>query len=98
MELRLTQLSRQDLDEIWSFIAGDSWDAADNFIDRILEKCCLVAENPGLGRAREDLAEGIRGFPVGNYLIFYHVSGDALFVDRVLSGYRDLIAAFPDDQ
>jgi toxin ParE1/3/4 len=97
MELRFTPLGLQDLDEIWSFVACDSLDAADKFIDRILEKCCLIAENPGLGRARDDLAEGVRGFPVGNYLIFYHVLGDALFVDRVLSGYRDLLAVFPND-
>jgi len=96
VQLRFTQRSRGDLDDVWDYIACDSIDEADGFIDRILRKCLLIAENPEVGRARDELVKGVRSFPVGNYLIFYHVSDDVVYVDRVLSGYRDLLAAFDD--
>ena len=96
MELRFTQRSRGDLDEIWDYIACDSVEEADGFVDRVLKTCVLIAGNPGMGRSRDELVEGIRSFPVGNYLVFYHLAEDAVFIDRVLSGYRDLLAAFDD--
>ena len=38
---------------------------------------------------REDLARGLRFYPVGNYLIFYTVGDDGITVARVLHGARD---------
>jgi toxin ParE1/3/4 len=51
-----------------------------------------LAEIPSLGRAREDLAPGIRVFPVGNHLVCFRVRDDDLFVLRVLHSRRDVRA------
>jgi toxin ParE1/3/4 len=62
-----------DLLEIWGYIANDDPLAADRQLDRIDKACDMLAANPQGGPRREDLARGLRFYPVGNYLIFYTV-------------------------
>ena len=94
--LVLTRQARADLDEIWFYVAQDGVEAADRLVDRIFEKCGLIAGSPQIGRERPEIAAGVRSFPVGSSLIFYHEKDGTAFVDRVLSGYRDLLAAFDE--
>lgn len=47
------------------------------------------APSPHAGKSRDDLAHGLRFFPVGNYLIFYTARDDGITVARVLHGARD---------
>jgi len=94
--LVLTRQARADLDEIWFYVAQDSLEAADRLVDRIFEKCGLIADSPRIGRECPEIVAGVRSFPVGRYLIFYHEKDGTAFVDRVLSGYRDLLAAFDE--
>lgn len=61
--------AKADLSEIWEFIADDSNDQADAFIDLIDQKFQLLAHQVGLGRRRVELAEGLRSFAVGRYVI-----------------------------
>jgi toxin ParE1/3/4 len=46
-----------DLIEIWDYIADDSVTRADAFIDDFDAKFQLLAEQPMLGRSREELAQ-----------------------------------------
>lgn len=57
--------AKADLAEIWEFIADDSDDQADAFIDLIDQKVQVLAHQPGIGRRRDELANGLRSFPVG---------------------------------
>jgi plasmid stabilization system protein ParE len=41
---------------------------------RIDEKLDLYLQHPGMGRARDELADGLRSFPVGNYVVFIGLS------------------------
>ncbi|MGH9602663.1 MAG: type II toxin-antitoxin system RelE/ParE family toxin [Terriglobales bacterium] len=92
--VRLTRAARADLIEIWSYLATDSETAADRVLDRIGSRLDLLARSPHLGRRREELRPSLRSFPVGDYLIFYQVTGKALTVVRVLHGSRDLASLF----
>lgn len=83
-----------DLIEIWGFIANDDSLAADRQLDRIDVICKMLAENPHGGPRREDLARGLRFYPVGSYLIFYTVADDGITVVRVLHGARDYRSEF----
>jgi len=85
--------AKADLSEIWQFIAEDSDDQADAFIDLIDQKFQLLAQKSGLGRRREELAEGLRSFPVGRYVIFYLPIPGGVQIVRVLHGARDIEAA-----
>ncbi len=79
-----------DLVEIWEYIAEDSEARADAFVETIDRKFRALAENPGMGRTRDELAEGVRSFPVGRYIIFYRSLMDGIEVVRILHGARDL--------
>ena len=78
-----------DLIEIWGHIAQDDPLAADRLLDRINAACGMLADYPQGGPRREDLARGLRFYPVGNYLIFYTPAEDGITVARVLHGARD---------
>lgn len=87
-------LAELDLLEIWDYIADDSMDRADEFLDRIEEKLQRLALNPGLGRKRDELLPGVQSFPIGNYVVFYQEIQDGIDVIRVLRGSRDIEAIF----
>ena len=78
------------------FVAADNPAQADDFIDLIDEKFQNLSRQPGLGRRREELAAGLRSFPVGRHVIFYLQVQDCLRIVRVLHGARDVDAVFAD--
>lgn len=90
---RLTRQARKDLIEIWSYIAQDSIEHADRFIDRLVDRLWLLAENPYSGRSRDDVRGGYRSVPVGDYVVFYRVAKPGIQINHVLHGARDLAKA-----
>ncbi len=89
-----TVLAAQDLDDIWLHIALDNPAAADRVIDRIVAKTWLYADNPLSGRARSELADNVRSFPVETCVVFYEPVPDGIRVVRVLHGARDIEPEF----
>lgn len=55
-----------------------------------------LAEMPGMGRPRDDLAPSVRAFPLGSYLIIYREISDGIEVARVLSARQDYRHIFTD--
>lgn len=88
--------AQEDLLDIWLHIAADSPFRADRFLNLLDEKIRLLADTPGMGRRCDELSPGLRGLPVGNYLIFYRQAGQGIDVVRVLHGARDIEALFDD--
>ena len=43
-----------------------------------------------MGRARDELAPGLRSLVVRQYVLFYRVAPDAVQVVRILHGKRDI--------
>jgi toxin ParE1/3/4 len=80
--------AENDLIEIWAYIARDNPPAADRLLDLLDEKSRMLAQNPKLGAVRDDIAEGVRHFPVGNYLILYRDIGEGVEVVRYVHGMR----------
>jgi len=62
---------------------------ADGLIDEFRQTTQTLADNPILGRRREELSDGLRSLPVGNYVILYRPHADGVIVIRVLHGARD---------
>ncbi len=50
----------------------------------------MLAANPLAGRARSELHEGLRSFPVGSYVVFYSPTPEGVEIVRVLHGRRDI--------
>ena len=87
-------LALHDLEDIWHYIAEDKIEAADQWLDRIDEQLHLIAKTPGIGRARDELAQGVRSFPIGRYVIFYTATDAGIDVVRVLHSSLDIDAQF----
>ncbi|MBN2064086.1 MAG: type II toxin-antitoxin system RelE/ParE family toxin [Sedimentisphaerales bacterium] len=85
-----SDIARDDLLDIWLFIADDRVSAADRWLDTIDAECSLVADNPLIGRARPELGDHIRCLPVGDYIVYYLPSDGGVLVVRVLHGSRDV--------
>lgn len=75
--VRITQKAETDIEEIWTYIAEDSWEAATEFVhelDRQVqslesfpERCPLIPENELLGT-------GYRHLLYGNYRTIFRVT------------------------
>lgn len=68
--------------------------AADKWVDELDEKMRLWATEPMIGRAREELAPGIRSLAFGRYFVFFTPTSGGIDVVRVLHGARDLDYTF----
>jgi toxin ParE1/3/4 len=94
MVVQRRPLSADDIAEIWDHIADDSLRAADRWIDQLDEQFRLLATQPLMGRARDELSPGLRSFPFGRYVIFYEPIADGIDVVRLLHSARDVDAQF----
>ncbi|MEH2436259.1 MAG: type II toxin-antitoxin system RelE/ParE family toxin [Nostoc sp.] len=53
-----------------------------------------MANFPNMGQSCDNFANGLRSFPVEDYLIFYRPIDGGVEVARIVSGYRDLETVF----
>ncbi len=89
-----TAQAEEDLIEIWTYIAQDSFIAADQVLDDIEAKFYMLADNPQMGRLRPDIAPELRYFTVAKYLILYRTISGGVQIVRVIHGARDLPRLF----
>jgi toxin ParE1/3/4 len=97
----LTKRAKQDINEIWDYIAGDNIGAADRVLNALEQAMVQIARNPGIGHSREELTDKQhRFFLVYSYLIVYREKTRPLQVIRVLHAGRDLrsLLNLPADQ
>ena len=87
---RLSDQAKEDMVEMWEYIAQENPSAADRLLQTLVKQYKSLAENPGMGRLREELRPDIRSFPVGNYLILYRAIPEGIAVLRIIHGARDL--------
>jgi toxin ParE1/3/4 len=74
----------------------DNPQAANRFLQDFDRKCQLLAQFPEMGVQWKDLRPPLRSFPLSKHLIFYRPVEGGIEVMRVLSGYQDLTAIFPE--
>jgi len=90
--LRLLTAAEQDFKEIIDYILADNATAALSIADRIETNLHHLENNPQLGRIPNDdelLRLGYRYLIVLDYLIFYKIEGNTIFVYRILHGARN---------
>ena len=93
-----TAVAEADLDDIWLYIAQDNPSAADGLLDKIGASAANFAKQPLSGRARDDLLEDLRRFPVDAYIVFYQPLPDGINIVRVLHSARDQNRAFSSNR
>jgi toxin ParE1/3/4 len=90
MRLELTTPAREDLLDIWAYIAGHDETAADKYLEGLRKRALEFIKHPELGRKRDEIIPGIRSLLFRNHLIFYRVETSAIQVLRILHGNMDL--------
>lgn len=91
MKLFVTRTAFRDLASIWTRIAADIIDAADRVVDELHAAVRKLADMPGMGHRRADVANpNYRFWSVSSYLIVYRVQGQTMYVSRVVHGARDV--------
>ncbi len=99
-----TPQARRDLLELADYIARDSLDTAERFLDAAEAAFHLLASMPEMGTLcefRDPATAGvriwsIRGFE--NYVVFYRPFKDGVDVVRVIHGARNIQAIFTDNR
>lgn len=91
-------LAETDILEIWDYIADDNPAAADRWVDQLDAQFRVLATQPLMGRTRNELAPGVRSFPVARYVVYYVPLHDGIDVVCVLHGARDIDAVFNPKQ
>jgi len=90
MNLRISKRADADVDSIWQYIARDNPPAANHVEEALHAAMRMLAEFPGLGHRRSDVANtAYRFWTVNPFIIAYRLDGDTITVIRVLHGARD---------
>ena len=94
--IRYSNQSRRDLDEIWDYIATElqNTPAAVRIVNAIMDSVDQLIDFAEMGAPLSSIANvesDYRFLVHGNYLTFYRVQGDEVYVDRVLYGRRDYL-------
>lgn len=86
-------LAEQDLVNIWLY-TWHEWgeQQADFYLDELERAIQLVAEQPKLGRLREEFVPPVRIFNHAHHLLVYHVVPEGIRIIRVLHKNMDVDA------
>jgi plasmid stabilization system protein ParE len=78
-----------DLNQILEFIAQDSLDAADRWIEKLFDAFELISGSPGIGHMRKDLtSHPVLFWPVGAYLVIYRSGPELIEIVAVTPGSK----------
>jgi len=94
-KVTILQIAREDIGEIYFYIAVDSPKSALAMTDKITDKIDMLAELPLIGKIVSDnelAKQEYRMLIINNFIAFYKVIDDEVVVYRVLHGMRD----YPD--
>ena len=90
MNLLLSRCAKEDLLEIWEYIAVHDEMAADRYVDNLRHRAMELLDYPELGRARDEIQPGIRSLLSRNHLLFYRIQPNEIQILRTLHGSMDL--------
>jgi plasmid stabilization system protein ParE len=89
---RLQRTARQDLRDIYRYVALDNPPAAARLLGRFYDHFRFLAANPLAGELRTDIGPTVPLFSVGNYVIVYRPDKQGVVIAHVVHGARDLNA------
>ena len=94
--------SRRDLDDIWDYIVSElqNRSAAERVINRIIDAVDPLKNFAEMGTPLSSIADigtDYRFLVSGNYMVFYRVQGNDVYIDRVLYGRSDYMSVLFED-
>lgn len=91
MRLRLAPHVPSDLEQIAEFIAQDSPRHALRVLRLLRARMKEIARQPELYRLRPELGADARMAVIGQYVILFRIRPNAVRIERVVHGARDLL-------
>ena len=90
------------MDDIWDYIVLElqNRSAAERVIDRIMDVVDPLKKFAEMGTPLSSIADvgtDYRFLVSGNYMVFYHVQGSDVYIDRVLYGRSDYMSVLFKD-
>ena len=94
--------SGRDLDNIWDYIVSEfqNRSSVERVIDRIMDAVDQLKDFAEMGTPLSSIADvgtDYRFLISGNYMVFYRVQGNNVYIDRVLYGRSDYRSALFKD-
>lgn len=90
MRLQISSPAREDLLDVWEFIAEHDELAADRYVKNLRLRALELTRYARLGHDRRDVQPGVRSLLFRNHLIFYRIKKTEIQVVRVLHASMDL--------
>ena len=94
--------SRRDLDNIWDYIVSElqNRSTAKRVINRMMDAVGQLKSFAAIGTPLSSIADvgtDYRFLVSGNYMVFYRVQGNDIYIDRVLYGRSDYMSVLFKD-
>ena len=81
-----------DLEDIFDYgLQMFGLDKAVEYVSSFDELFELLAQNPELGRTRNEIKEGLRSIIKESHVVFYRLTDNQLRIVRILHGSRDVL-------
>jgi toxin ParE1/3/4 len=91
LKIRLSPLAQADLDGIWEFTVTQWNEAqAESYLLGLDASMKLLAANPRLGRAIDDIRPGYLKFPAASHILIYRLVSGAIEFIRILHKSSDV--------
>ena len=86
----ISPAARTDLMDIADYTSEASPQTALESVDKLEARCLKIGTSPESYRLRPELGVDLRSVVFSAYLIFYRVHEDAVRIERILHGSRNL--------
>ena len=96
--VRLSRTAREDIGQIWNYLAVENLQAADRLLHRLDARFLVLFQFPETGVARPDIDQTARMLIEHPYISFYRILPDLIQIIRILHGARDIGALSFDDE
>ncbi len=93
--LKVSRQAREDLKDIVRYVGRDKPAAAHRLRETLEDAFGLLAHEPLVGEARQDIGTDVRMFSVASYVIFFRASESEAVIARVIHGGRDASKSWP---
>ena len=96
MIVHLSATAKRDLRQAAKYLDRETGNPgiANRLYDEIEHVLDLIGENPLMGREWMELSPGLRGFPHGDYMIFWRIKKAEVQITRIIHQKQDIARAF----
>lgn len=90
MRLEVSVAAEADIEEMYVIgVSNFGLDQADRYMAGLLSLFSTIADNPMIGRVRDEVRPPVRLFPYEAHHVFYDVVGETVVIQRLLHGSAD---------